>query len=44
MSADSAAGNNEVIAFSPWRGTIAPSDKITNWDSSTKCNDFSSSL
>lgn len=36
MSADSAAENNEVIAFSPWWGRTVLSDKITNWDSSTK--------
>lgn len=36
MAADSAAGNNEAMAFSPWWGTIVLSDEITNWDSSTK--------
>lgn len=36
MSADSAAENNEAIAFSPWWGAIALPDEITNWDSSTE--------
>lgn len=36
MSGDSAAENNEVIAFSPWWGMIVLPDQITNWDSSTK--------
>lgn len=36
MSGDSAAENNEVIAFSLWWGMIVLPDQITNWDSSTK--------
>lgn len=44
MSADSAAGNNEVIAFSPWRGTIAPSDKSLIGTAALSGNDFSSGL
>lgn len=36
MLADSAAENNEAIAFSLWWGMIVLPDEITNWDSSTK--------
>lgn len=44
MSADSAAENNEVIAFSPWWGTIVLSDRSLIGTAALSGSDFSSGV